>query len=138
MILDDIMGPFLRTVCPKSATGREMQWRAQMARTSLANVATKSLTAQQWAAAITGETLKAPRFSISQDFAQRPREHKLMKAALIATSPDQLKRWKQMSPTRRDAFIARVVRQGQSGYHSHMRGIYAAYTAEQVFHALKD
>lgn len=106
MILDDIMGPFLRTVCPKSATGREMQWRTQMAQIGL------------------------PRLS--------PRKHELMKTALIATSPGQLKRWKQMGPARRDAFIARVVRQGQSGYHSHMRGIYAAYIAEQVLHALKD
>lgn len=106
MIFDDIMGPFLHTVCPKSATGREVQWKALMAQIGL------------------------PRLS--------PRKHELMKTALIATSPGQLKRWKQMSPTRRDAFIARVVRQGQSGYHSHMRDIYAAYTAEQVFHALKD
>ena len=47
-IFDDIMGPFLHTACPKSATGREMQWRAQMARTSLATPARRCLAPGCW------------------------------------------------------------------------------------------
>lgn len=141
---DDFVDALSYVAAAFSPTGREVQAQAQMAS---ARMGGKSAAIVQWGKAISDQIARESLFrtlsilgnspfSVRHGIVQHP--HKLMKNALAAMSPFLYKRWKQMSPQRRDAFIARVERQGPSGYHSHMREIYNAFKAEQVFHALKD